>query len=127
MTREEAKNLLPIIQAYADGKNIQYLNKDFIWDDFEDQTFFGGVSYRIKPEHKYRPFKTTEECWNEMLKHQPFGWIRNKITNSFYNITTIYKHNDIVTITTEYSVLTSSELLENFVFIDGISFGMKEE
>ena len=127
MTREEVKNLLPIIQAYADGKNIQYLNKDFIWDDFEDQTFFGGVSYRIKPEHKYRPFKTTEECWNEMLKHQPFGWIRNKITNSLYNITAIYKHNDIVTITTEYSVLTSSELLENYVFIDGISLGMKEE
>ena len=127
MTREEVKNLLPIIQAYADGKNIQYLNKDFIWDDFEDQTFFGGVSYRIKPEHKYRPFKTTEECWNEMLKHQPFGWIRNKTTNSLYNITNIYKNKDIVTITTEYSVLTSSELLENFVFIDGISLGIKEE
>ena len=127
MTREETKHLLPIIQAYAEGKNIQYLNKDFIWDDFEDQTFFGGVSYRIKPEPKYRPFKTTEECWNEMLKHQPFGWIRNKITNSLYNITAIYKHNDIVTITTEYSVLTSSELLENFVFIDGISLGIKEE
>lgn len=127
MTREEAKQLLPIIQAYADGKNIQYLNKDFIWEDFDDDTFSGGVSYRIKPEPKYRPFKTTEECWNEMLKHQPFGWIRNKITNSLYNITAIYKHNDIVTITTEYSVLTSSELLENFVFIDGISLGIKEE
>ena len=127
MTREETKNLLPIIQAYADGKNIQYLNKDFIWDDFEDQTFFGGVSYRIKPEPKYRPFKTTEECWNEMLKHQPFGWIKNKITNSLYNITNIYKNDDIVKITTEDSVLTSSELLENFVFIDGISLGIKEE
>ena len=127
MTREETKNLLPIIQAYADGKNIQYLNKDFIWDDFEDQTFFGGVSYRIKPEHKYRPFKTTEECWNEMLKHQPFGWIRNKTTNSLYNITNIYKNKNIVTITTDDSVFTSSELLENFVFIDGTSFGIKEE
>ena len=127
MTREEAKHLLPIIQAYADGKNIQYLNKEFMWEEFDDNTFSGGVSYRIKPEPKYRPFKTTEECWNEMLKHQPFGWIRNKITNSLYNITAIYKHNDIVTITTEYSVLTSSELLENFVFIDGISLGIKEE
>ena len=127
MTREEARQLLPIIQAYADGKNIQYLNKEFMWEEFDDNTFSGGVSYRIKPEPKYRPFKTTEECWNEMLKHQPFGWIRNKITNSLYNITAIYKHNDIVTITTEYSVLTSSELLENFVFIDGISLGIKEE
>ena len=128
MTREETKHLLPIIQAYADGKNIQYLNKEFIWEDFDDNTFSGGVSYRIKPEPKYRPFKTTEECWNEMLKHQPFGWIKNKITNSLYNVTNIYiKNKDIVTITTEDNVLTSSELLENYVFIDGISFGMKEE
>ena len=79
MTREEAKHLLPIIQAYADGKNIQYLNKDYIWEKFDDNTSSGGVSYRIKLEPKYRPFKTTEECWNEMLKHQPFGWIRNKV------------------------------------------------
>ena len=127
MTREETKRLLPIIQAYADGKNIQYLNKEYIWEDFDDNTFSGGVSYRIKPEPKYRPFKTPEECWNEMLKHQPFGWIKSKITNSLYNITNIYKKDDIVNITTEDSVLTSSELLNNYLFIDGISFGIKEE
>ena len=62
-----------------------------------------------------------------MLKHQPFGWIRNKTTNSLYNITNIYKNKDIVTITTDDSVFTSSELLEDFVFIDGISLGIKEE
>ena len=62
-----------------------------------------------------------------MLKHQPFGWIKSKITNSLYNITNIYKKDDIVNITTEDSVLTSSELLNNYLFIDGISFGIKEE
>ena len=24
---------------------------------------------------KYRSFKTSEECFNEMKKHEPFGWL----------------------------------------------------
>lgn len=27
-------------------------------------------------EPSYRPFKNQEECWNEMLKHEPFGWVK---------------------------------------------------
>lgn len=123
MTREEVKNLLPIIQAYADGKNIQYLNKDFIWDDFEDQTFFGGVSYRIKPEPKYRPFKTTEECWNEMLKHQPFGWIRNKVNRAMIHIS--FALGGYVMLATENRGF--SDVFDKFEFIDGTPFGIKEE
>ena len=26
-------------------------------------------------ELEYRPFENIKECWEEMLKHQPFGWI----------------------------------------------------
>lgn len=114
MTREEVKNLLPIIQAYADGKNIQYLNKDFIWDDFEDQTFFGGVSYRIKPEPKYRPFKTTEECWNEMLKHQPFGWVKDK-EGQYIQIGSVKYENNF------------NHYFKIFTFTDGAPFGIKDE
>ena len=86
MTREEAKKLLPFIQAYCEGKQIQWLKPDSDeWIDvvggdnvdFEDLTEF-NVVYRIKPEPKYRPFKNVEECWNEMKKHQPFGWLKDK-------------------------------------------------
>ena len=86
MTREEAKTLLPFIQAYCEGKQIQWLKPDSDeWIDvvggdnvdFEDLTEF-NVAYRIKPEPKYRPFKNVEECWNEMKKHQPFGWLKDK-------------------------------------------------
>lgn len=74
MTREEAKKLLPIIRAFSEGKKIQWLKPDSDeWIDvvggdnvdFEGLTEF-DVAYRIKPEPKYRPFKNTEECWNEM-------------------------------------------------------------
>ena len=86
MTREEAKKLLPFIQAFSEGKQIQWLKPDSDeWIDvvggdnvdFEELTEF-NVAYRIKPEPKYRPFKNVEECWNEMKKHQPFGWLKDK-------------------------------------------------
>ena len=78
MTREEAKELLPIMQAYVEGKTIQYkyLGK---WEDVVSEAYFETypfTKYRIKSEPKYRPFNNQAECWNDMLKHQPFGWVR---------------------------------------------------
>ena len=37
-----------------------------------------------KIEPKYRPFRTKEECWNEMLKHQPFGWVKHTSSNEYF-------------------------------------------
>lgn len=83
MTREEAKNLLSILQAFAEGKVIQMLDNRSIWTDLTEREGLPigtlGESpniFRIKPEPKYRSFKNAEECWNEMFKHQPFGWIK---------------------------------------------------
>ena len=41
MTREKAKQLLPIIQAYAEGKTIQLKGLDGTWSDLEDPNFIG--------------------------------------------------------------------------------------
>ena len=78
MTREEAKELLPIMQAFAEGKTIEYRESGGAWKVANTPTWSSCLFYRIKPEPKYRPFKTQEECWNEMLKHQPFGWLKSK-------------------------------------------------
>ena len=79
MNRNQAKEILPIIQAFIDGKQIQHLyNK---WEDIENLTsdlIINPELYRIKPEPKYRPFKNGEECWQEMQKHEPFGRIKSK-------------------------------------------------
>lgn len=76
MTREEAKDMLPIIQALAEGKHIQLKDKTGNWMDidFINVELCNPNVYRIKSEPKYRPFKDADECWQEMLKHQPFGW-----------------------------------------------------
>ena len=88
MNRQQAKELLPIIQAFAEGKTIQskYINGSNTWWDDNNLSFGDGVEYRIKPEPKYRPFKDAEECWQEMLKHQPFGWVRAKNEENDYFI-----------------------------------------
>lgn len=76
-------------------------------------------NYRIKPVQKYRPFKDVEECWQEMLKHQPFGWIKYKETKYF--ITEV--SSICVTIDRDYYF---KEANETFTFADGTPFGIKE-
>lgn len=70
MNREEAKALLPIIQAFADGKTIQfkYSKHDAAWNDCDDAgfrlSFENGVeSYRIRPE----PSEWYEVNFDKML------------------------------------------------------------
>ena len=113
MTREEAKELLPIIQAFAEGKTVQYMDRNHNWNDFNNLSFYGDTHYRIKPESNYRPFKTKEECWEEMQKHQPFGWIKKK--DNYLNITLVSEESS-------YDVG-----FKNLTFVDGSPFGIKEE
>ena len=82
MNRKEAAELLPIIQAFAEGRDIEYRTKGFNenWKKVTQipELSFKSFEYRIKPEPKYRPFKDAKECMAEMLKHQPFGWITSQ-------------------------------------------------
>lgn len=132
MTREEAKQLLPIIQAYAEGKTIEFLSGG-TWVAMIDTTpkFDCEPSkYRIKPEPKYRPFKTQEECWNEMLKHQPFGWLKSKKTGSVGIIGTLYTKDEVLVIiwaTNEVNSYSSFDVFNDYVFTDGTPFGINEE
>lgn len=123
MTREEAKELLPIIQAFAEGKTIQVKGPDNRWYDYEGKNcklkFDSRVQdYCIKP--KYRPFKNAEECWQEMQKHNPFGWIKVKNSNC-------YKFLAAVQNIGIYSVgrCTYETGFKNFTFADGAPFGIK--
>ena len=76
MNRKEAAELLPILKAFSEGKEIEAIYKETKspWFKVEEMFFDKGTIFRIKPEHTYRPFKDTEECWAEMQKHQPVGW-----------------------------------------------------
>ena len=59
MNRSEAKELLPIIQAFAEGKGVETKTGSG-WISIENMSFAGNPdSYRIKPEPEYRPFENT--------------------------------------------------------------------
>ena len=132
MTREEAKELLPVMQAYAEGKTIEFLSGGTWVAMIDTPPKFDcePSKYRIKPEPKYRPFKTQEECWNEMLKHQPFGWLKSKKTGSVGLIGTLYTKDEVLMIiwaTKEYNSYSSFDVFNDYVFTDGEPFGINEE
>ena len=131
MTREEAKELLPIIKAFSDGKKVEFFNDVREWEDSEYLEFSRERNrYRIKPEPKYRPFKSQEECWNEMLKHQPFGYIKGKEIKNIVCITEISTsstHNELyLSLSHITSVYDAVFLFDSYNFIDGTPFGVKE-
>lgn len=132
MTREEAKELLPIMQAFAEGKTIEYREYDGEWKVARTPTWSSRLFYRIKPESKYRPFKTQEECWNEMQKHQPFGWVKSKDKGYFHLIGLVQFESEfedvVITFATSENLARSSHsIYENYIFADGTPFGTKEE
>lgn len=142
MKREQAKELLPIIQAFAEGKAVEYLNCKNKWVEDDNLSFcLDKTNYRIKQEPKYRPFKSQEEFWQEMLKHQPFGWVYSKNESCYYCIISV-EENKIELSPTEQSCsveppkeyylqnsyvafVTALEDYE-YTFADGTPFGIKE-
>lgn len=133
MNRQQAKELLPIIQAFAEGKTIEVRYKSKYnpgeWIETTIPSFDNSHEYRIKPESKYRSFNDTEECWQEMLKHQPFGWLKDKEVDCYTVITRVLEdEGDIAQM--EINGIPDwnlSGLFDCFTFADGTPFGIKEE
>ena len=122
MDIERAKELLPIIQAFAEGKKIECSVKgEDAWSDTFYPTWIDSRDYRIKPEPKYRPFKDADECWEEIKKHEPFGWIVN---DTSHHLITSINHSFIWISPKIYYAF--GEAIETFTFADGTPFGIKE-
>lgn len=139
MTREEVKEMLPILQAYAEGKVIECRTKPSAlsksWQDMNEWTemkeieFWSNIEYRIKPDSKakakYRPFVNVEECWTEMKKHQPFGWVRDK-KDGYYVLITAVDNGDYMSLSGN-SGWSFYSLMKDYTFADGTHFGVKVE
>ena len=130
MTRQEAAKLLPIIQAFSEGKTIQRIEKyngmDCAVDIKSNDINFDNYSskyYRIKPSPTYRPFANAEECWNEMVMHQPVGWVKHNIDEYRALVTVVNNHGCFISSDKRLFL----ELFENFTFIDDSAFGVKVE
>lgn len=133
MNRKEVKSFLPILQAFADGMVIECRTKPGTiisgipneWTEMKGIDFWNGIEYRIKPETKYRPLKDAEECWQEMQKHQPFGWLKDK-NDGHRTLITVVDNEDMMALNgiTGWDFLS---IMNMYVFSDGKPFGVKIE
>lgn len=128
MDRNQAKQLLPIIQAFSEGKPVQsrcIKGDTSLWYNDEDPSFDDDFEYRVKPEPKYRPFKDAKECWAEMQKHQPVGFMKFKDTESgYYMLTSIARG---VGVGINDSLFSYDRVFDDYTFADGLPFGVKVE
>ena len=125
MTREEVKKLLPIILAFSEGRTIQTWDESK-WVDLDETAFFASTDiYRIKPEPKYRPFRSREECWQEMNNHSDFGWLTRIDTGNFEHINTVCQEKIRFAVSIEY--YRYEDAFKYYKFPDGTPFGIKED
>ena len=100
-----------------------YMGEDGYITYSSDMSCFKGYKYREVyvdeilaieiTEPSYRPFKTKDECWSEMQKHQPFGWIYHQFHNCYAPIRTNIGDN------TEFE-----SFFNLYTFADGTPFGI---
>ena len=134
MDRNQAKEFYPIMQAFAEGRTIECRTKPSTikgkdipndWTEMKEIEYWNNTEYRIKPEPKYRPFKDAEECWQEMKKHQPVGFMKFKDTESgYYMLTSIARG---VGVGINDSLFSYDRIFDDYIFADGIPFGVKVE
>ena len=132
MDRNQAKEFYPILQAYAEGKVIESRTKPSTvkgtsvpndWTEMKEIEFWNNTEYRVKSEPKYRPFNNAEECWQEMQKHQPFGWVKSTLFKDLAlveRVTTLY-------VEINRDIIDYKDALEKFTFADDTNFGVKVE
>ena len=125
MTREQAKELMPIIQAFVEGKTIEYRGLGGEWKAAHTPTWSSHLFYRIKPEPKYRPFRSREECWQEMNNHSDFGWLTRIDTGNFEHINTVCQEKIRFAVSIEY--YRYEDAFKYYKFPDGTPFGIKED
>ena len=127
MNREKAKELLPIIQALADGKEIEFFHP--IRNEWVStlEVFNDQFSYRIKPGPTHRPFNNKGELVASMMEIKlPFGWVRFKDLKEFSQILYISNDGIVCSSGSETVTYTYEEAFENLTFLDGSPFGVKE-
>lgn len=132
MNRIEAKEFYPILQAFAEGKVIECRTKPSAvkgtdvpndWTEMKEIEYWNNTEYRIKPEVKFRPFANAKECWQELLKHKPFGWVKLKDTESGYYM--LKGMANQVVIGFNETPFSYNRVFEEYTFANGTPFGVK--
>ena len=138
-SKEIQEKLFSLGYMWSDGsRDVGFESKPFLYISNKRLTYGENMRYFISHEgreitteeilsielHTYRPFKNKEECWNEMLKHKPFGWVVNTQNEKYAEITMVM--NKIITFDFK-DFFSYQEAFNGNTFADGIPFGIKED
>ena len=95
--------------SYGDDMNFfkEHKNKEISADKI--------LSLEIT-EPSYRPFKNKDECWGEMQKHKPFGWLYHKVCNCYAPIRVSIEDD-----------INFENFFNLYTFADGTPFGILEK
>lgn len=125
MNKEETKRRIAVMQAYVDGKEIEFYDADDEkWVTTESPLWNYNIRYRVRLMPKYRPFESSEECWNEMAKHEPFGWLRS---NDCYAFVSRLSDNKMGICINSGEIVNFETAFRLFKFVDGKPFCLIEE
>lgn len=134
-SKEIQEKLFSFGYKWVGGKKVQFVENPFLYIDNElklsygdDMVYFTNHWYReitaeqilsLELTESYRPFKDKNECWNEMLKHQPFGWMCGK---SNYKQIQVVVNSGVKFV----DVFFTFDEAVDYTFADGTPFGIKE-
>lgn len=140
-SKEIQEKLFSLGYMWSDGcTDVKYTKEPFLFIYAEDMSFarsedmeffFNHENREISAEDilsikltepAYRPFKSKEECWKEMLNHNPFGWIIGKC--EYYSFSCV---SDVHVWLGDKDYFTFEEAFNEFKFADGTPFGIKED
>ena len=116
---------IAIMKAYEDGKNIEkkrYYRTEWEILEYVDNYPFDFVlnEYRIKPECKYRPYKSVEEAFNEAKEHG--FWLKHKLSGRICFLTNFLEERNTIYINSRATVCG----LDDYVWLDdGSPCGVK--
>lgn len=117
MERAETEEAIAIMQAWVDGKTIQYRPRieGSKWIDVVHNLSWcwGQYHYRIKPTVIYRPYSSEVECMHDILTNHPNSWMKAKGKNTYFLLNEIGSE-------TNFDLMFKS-----WEYIDGSPFGMK--
>ena len=130
--KNDIKRILPLLQEMEEGKTLQIKTRNG-WIDVDadkdgvniDYLLNDRITVRIKQEPKYRPFKDADECFEEMKKHQPFAWIKDKQQHEYFNMISICINAATTFQYDEVEYYDYQRLINEYTFADGTPFGVK--
>jgi hypothetical protein len=89
MTKDEAKDYLPLFQALAEGKTIQIKEDDGTWADLYSPSFLNDPCfYRIKPEP--RVIWVNEDADGHIIGHYSKEWANRCVDSNTVRVAVRY-------------------------------------